>query len=99
MACTCPLNRHQVGLRRMPAFVFGQGRMDSRLRGNDGTNAFDVIPAKAGIHGLSDQFSSQQLITEEAGCRRSGPMCRTAETCFTRAVRARFGTAEITARW
>ena len=35
------------------------GRMDSRLRGNDGRSAVDVIPAKAGIHGFSDQCSSQ----------------------------------------
>ena len=33
--------------------------MDSRLRGNNGKNAVAVIPAKAGIHGLSDQRSSQ----------------------------------------
>ena len=37
------------------AFVFGQGRMDSRLRGNDGYyrnhgHVDGVIPAKAGIH-------------------------------------------------
>ena len=32
------------------AFVFGQGRMDSRLCGNDGTSAPAAIPAKAGIH-------------------------------------------------
>ena len=35
------------------------GRMDSRLRGNDGENAIDVIPAKAGIQGFSGQRSSQ----------------------------------------
>ena len=32
--------------------------MDSRLRGNDGKNAVDVIPAKAGVHGFSDQRPS-----------------------------------------
>ena len=57
----------------------GIGRMDSRLRGNNGScrnhglvdgiipaiagmtvkNAVDVIPAKAGVHGFSDQCSSQ----------------------------------------
>ena len=35
------------------------GRMDFRLRGNDGENAIDVIPAKAGIQGFSGQRSSQ----------------------------------------
>ena len=35
------------------------GRMDSRLRGNNGKGAVDVIPAKAGIHGFSDQRSSK----------------------------------------
>ena len=29
--------------------------MDSRLRGNDGANAVDVIPAKAGIHAASTE--------------------------------------------
>ena len=32
------------------AFVFGQGRMDSRLRGNDVPSVSAVIPAKAGIN-------------------------------------------------
>ena len=33
--------------------------MDSRLRGNDINCILAVIPAKAGIHGFSDQCSSQ----------------------------------------
>ena len=35
---------------RSGAFVFGLDHLDSRLRGNDGSNAGSVIPAKAGIH-------------------------------------------------
>ena len=35
------------------------GGMDSRFRGNDGKKVVDVIPAKAGIHGFSDQCSSK----------------------------------------
>ena len=34
------------------------GRMDSHFCGNDGENAIDVIPAKAGIHEISGQCSS-----------------------------------------
>ena len=58
------------------------GRMDSRLRGNDDKKAVDVIPAKAGIHGLSDQRSSHARKPDmDAGdrsnrsheARRTGP--------------------------
>ena len=44
--------------------------MDSRLRGNDGKSAVDVIPAKAGIHGCSDQCFSQTR-TPNTGVSRS----------------------------
>ena len=39
-------------------FIFRRhdsGRLDSRLRGNDGTNANNVIPAKAGIQTASTE--------------------------------------------
>ena len=50
------------------------GRMDSRLRGNDGKEAVDVIPAKAGIHGFSDQRSSKtRKPNTDAGARASRP--------------------------
>ena len=69
--CEAGIAAHRIRIRT--------GRMDSRLRGNNGScrnhglvdgiipaiagmtvkNAVDVIPAKAGIHGSSDQCSSQ----------------------------------------
>ncbi|MDE0455727.1 MAG: hypothetical protein OXI15_00415, partial [Chromatiales bacterium] len=46
-----------VSAARESRIRVGMGRMDSRLRGNNGKSAVDVIPAKAGIHGFSDQCS------------------------------------------
>ena len=44
----------------LPAPRFCEDRLrEDRLRGNNGMNAVDVIPAQAGIHGCSDQCSSQ----------------------------------------
>ena len=54
----------------------------SRLGGNNGKNAVDVIPAKAGIHGCSDQCFSQtrQPNTDaaRAGVFEKGPAAHAA---------------------
>ena len=44
---------HLARRARDRVVVLGKRRMDSRLRGNDGTYPGVVIPAKAGIHRLS----------------------------------------------
>ena len=49
--CEAGIAAHRIRIRT--------GRTDSRLRRNDGKSAVDVIPAKAGIHGFSDQGASQ----------------------------------------
>ena len=66
-----PVHRHQHDGSCGPIRV-RIGRMDSRLRGNNGERAVDVIPAKAGIHGFSDQRSSKTRKPNTDACGPSG---------------------------
>ncbi len=75
------------GIRgRATLFVLGQGRMDSRLRGNDGENGGDIIPAKAEIHRCSPMACGRipdtsaagaiAVIPAKAGIHRCSPITR-----------------------